>query len=184
MEGTGQHRCKKGICTWVLRGALTGLGKVGTVRMYPILIRCVFVSVCGYIRGVGINDNQSITQRVREKIPVPIGRVLNRPGCLANVTICGNKHGVKIGWWHFPEMKLFARRDGCHEVQTFLILRVTQPSMSPSPPIPGRWLCGCKTVSERVWLVACLRCRLCPAHRHPTTSYSRTVTPPHPPRSP
>lgn len=115
MKGTGQHRCKKGICTWVLRGALTSLGKVGTVRMYPILIRCVFVSVCGHIRGVRINKNQSISQRVREKIPVPIGRVLNRPWCLANVTLCGNKYGVKIGSWYFPEMKLVARRDGCHK---------------------------------------------------------------------
>ena len=67
---------QEGDAYWGLRGAMTGLGKVDTVKMYPILIRYVFVGICSHIRGVRTNRNQSIPLGVREKFTVPIGRVL------------------------------------------------------------------------------------------------------------
>jgi hypothetical protein len=90
-RGRDNTGVQEGDAYWGLRGAMTGLGKVGSVKMYPILIRYVFVGVCRHIRGVRTNRNQSIPLGVRKKFTVPIGRVLIRPGSVANVSICGNR---------------------------------------------------------------------------------------------
>jgi hypothetical protein len=46
MRGRGQYRSKTGYVYVGVEGALTSLGRIDTVKTYPILITYVFVNIC------------------------------------------------------------------------------------------------------------------------------------------